>query len=206
MIHRGPVGLVVGEIVSSGDGALVVRVDGAARAASRAVSCLVAPEVGDRAVIAAVGARWFVLHVLDAHAVTTLSLDRDVELRAGERLRIEAEHGVDLSSPSLVRVAAEELSIRASRARAGLAEGVLVARRYLAEVTRLELAGGDVDRIADRIIRRAKRVIRRVDGPEEVEAGEIDVVAARELTLESNDAAVSAETLVKADAKQVQVG
>ncbi|HVY45111.1 MAG TPA: DUF3540 domain-containing protein, partial [Minicystis sp.] len=183
-----------------------IRVDGELRAARRAVSCLVEPAEGARAVAAIVGDAAYLLHVVDAPASgVTLSSDRDVELRVGGGFDVRAR-AVDLASGAALRLAARGAAVTAASARAGFATAAVVAVRLGVDAERIESLAGDVERVAERTLLRVKRLLRRVDGVDELSAGRVDVVARRAATLNAAAAAITADVLVKGDAKQIQVG
>ncbi len=200
------IALANAEIVITADG-LGVIVDGVTHEARRAVSCLVEPKSGDRAIVARFGGKAFVLHVLQtSDGPVTLSSDRhlDVEIANGS-FKVDARR-VDLASGGPVRLAAGAMRARARTLRAGVAEAWLVARDLAASVDEIKSVGRLVERVAESTRRRFGRSIRRVEEDDRLEAGRVDITAKHEITLEAHDATITADTLTKADAKQVQVG
>ncbi|MHC4400592.1 MAG: DUF3540 domain-containing protein [Planctomycetota bacterium] len=164
--------------------------------ASCAVSCLVAPEEGDLVLLAGSRATsFYLLAVLERPGShnTCISTDGDLtfELRTG-RFTVAATEGVELVSKRTVSVTADRLEARAR-------EGGL----FLSTV---RLIAGAVDSILERLSQRVKRVYRRVEELEHVRAGQIDCAAEGNLRLHGENTLVTANQLVKADAKQIHIG
>ena len=74
------------------------------------------------------------------------------------------------------------------------------------EVDRARLVAGAIDRVVDRITERVKRVYRKVEELDHLEAESIDWEAKRNLAVHCENALVTAEKLVKMDAEQIHIG
>lgn len=167
-------------VVRSVDGELarVTLRSGAAFTARRATSCLVAPEVGDRVLVAWSGDESYVLAVLERTE------------RAPVRL-------VTRGNTELVVDGALSVSSRAFS---------LASARALFDVERVDAVFGKVEAVIERVLQRVKRSYRFVEETEQVRAGCIDIAAQSTMSLHAENAMVTADNLVKVDAEQIQLG
>lgn len=194
--EEGGVFETTGTVMAITDGVFEVRTCEETFRASRAVSCLVAPEVGDLVLLAGSrSASLYVLAVLERPGChdARISTDGDLtfELRTG-RFTVAATEGVELVSKRTVSVAADRLDVRAR-------EGGLF-------LSTARLIAGAVDSILGRLSQRVKRVYRRVEELEHVRAGQIDCAAEGNLRLHGENTLLTARELVKADGKQIHIG
>ncbi len=191
-------------------GRVVVRTATGDLAADRAVSCLVAPEVGDLVIVANAGAAGaFVTAVLrrDTGAPPTLAVDGDLVVKlASGRFRVAAQDGVDLVSAGDVSVVGRRLDVNA-------AEGHIVVQRLAflgdavrAEVDRIKVLAQSLDSVFDRWSQRVKRAYRTVEETDQLKADRIDYTAAKTMSLHAEHALLTAEELVKMDADQIHLG
>lgn len=185
-----------GTVMTITDGLFEVRASEGTFRASRAVSCLVAPEEGDLVLLAGPrSAGLYVLAVLERpgcpNARISTEGDLTFELRSG-RLTVAATEGVDLVSKNGVSVAADRLEARAR-------EGSLL-------LGNMRLIAGAVNSTVERLSQTVKRVYRRVIELEHVRAGQIDCATEGNLRLHGENTLMTARQLVKADAKQIHIG
>lgn len=185
-----------GTVAGITDGFLEVHASAETFRARRAVSCLVAPEVGDLVLLA--GPRLgglYVLAVLERPGCGTARISTDgdlsIELRSG-RLAVTACEGIDLVSGKAVSIAADRLEARAR-------EGSL----FLGSV---RMVAGVVDSAFERLRQTVRRAYRTVQELDHLRAGQIDYSAEGNLRLHGENTLMTARELVKADAKQIHVG
>ena len=111
-----PATQVYGEITSVEGGEYAVRTSGGIQVARRAVSCLVAPEIADRVLMAiGPGGEAFVLAVLERdHDQVNIAPDGDlrIELAAGS-FAVVAKEGVELVSAKGLGLTADEMRLHA---------------------------------------------------------------------------------------------
>lgn len=198
----------IGVVVRCDRSDLAVRLEGGERPARRAASCLLEPAVGDlvHVVCSPRGERW-VLSVLERDETTpaVLACDGDLSLRSrrgsltfgAERLGLAAKE-VDIASGTL-RASATSTELVTK-------EGALVAGKLRVDVEAIALFASAVETLAERIVQRARRVLRRVEETDELRAGRIDHAARATYRLHAEHALVTAEGLVKLDAAQVHLG
>jgi hypothetical protein len=176
-----------------------VRSGATAFSARRAVSCLVAPSVGDRVLVAHTVEGAFVLAVLARDA-------NDVELRIDRgRLQLSAADGV--------AVVGSEIALTAGtlRLQALAGEVVMQALDYVgttvkAEVDATSLVARAVDQVLGRIKQRVQRAYRVVEEHEHLRAARIDYSADKTMNLHAAHVLMTSEGLVKVDGEQIHVG
>ena len=155
--------------------------------ATRALSCLVAPEPGDLVLVAMPGssAVAYVLAVLEREegAAVRMCVRSDAELRV---------EGTLLLSAVKITMTANDLTVSSARA--------------LFELVRARVRLRTLDAVADRVLQRVKRAYRFIEESDHVRAGAIDYQARGTLALHAESTLVTAEGLTKLDASQIQLG
>jgi hypothetical protein len=178
--------------------------------ARRAASCLVAPRVGDRVLVVVEEAGdAFVLAVLERNSEgpTTIETDGDLALRTTSgKVTIAAQEGVDVVSPSPVKIAAGEVSVTAALGRLRVEALEVLGRAVQAEFGKVKVLATSIDSVLERYTQRARLSKRTVEELDQVHAGHIDYAAAGNAHLRGENAIVSAEDLVKMNADQVHIG
>jgi flagellar basal body rod protein FlgG len=185
-----------GTLTTKTDGFFEVRTADGTFCASRAVSCLVAPEEGDLVLLAGPRLKGlYVLAVLErpgcSHARISAEGNLTVELRAG-RFTVAATEGVDLVSKKSVSVFADRLETKAR-------EGTFL-------VGTVTLIAEAVNATLEHLSQKVKRIYRRVTELEHVRARQIDCSTEGNLRLHGENTLLTARELVKADAKQIHIG
>jgi hypothetical protein len=182
----------------------------AERRAQRAVSCLVAPEAGDRVLLAAEeGGGGWVLAVLERRDGAPLRLEAtgDVAWRLqGGRFSVAAPEGLDLTTGGQATLTAGELSMTAAEANLQLDRVSFLGRLVHANVETVKLFAGALDSVIDRFWQRVKRSYRFVEGVDHVSADQIDYNAKMNAQIHGRNALVTADQLVKVDGEQIHVG
>lgn len=178
--------------------------------ARRAVSCLVAPEPGDRVLVAALeDGTVYVLAILerDEGQTTAISVDGDltVQLPNG-RFSVAAQEGVNLISGKDVAIVTGGLEVHAVRGSFAVEHLSFLGTFLQANIEKAKLVAGSLDSSLDRLSQRVKRSYRFVEEIDQVRADQIDYAAKKSLSLHARNAMVTAEELVKLDGEQIHVG
>ncbi|MDB4930368.1 MAG: uncharacterized protein JWM10_2852 [Myxococcaceae bacterium] len=193
-----------------GHSLLLVTPDGALPTARRAVSCLVAPQDGDRVLFATLpGDEHWVLAVLEHRdpGPTRIEVDGDLELRAPTgTITAAAAKGVTVATGAEVAVLAGSVRVVAQRGLAALDELTVLAEKVDAEVTRLRATFTTVDTVMERLSQRAKRVYRFVGELDQLRARRADYSAQETFQVHAHDTLLTSEQLVKIDGDQIHVG
>lgn len=202
-VFAGHVDRCEGEVV-------VVRGDGINARARRAPSCLLAPEEGDRVLLATTGeGRVYVLAVLEREegAVHRWTADGDVSIEAPVgRVDVSASEGASISSGGEISLKGIALSMKSQVAKLAISKLSYVGDEVLAEVSRSKVVAQTLESVANLVSQTAERVARVVTEIEHLRAGTIDIAAQHTLMLHSQNAMLTAKELVKMDGEAVQMG
>jgi hypothetical protein len=201
----------VGRVVALGDdGTAVVRTASGERPAERAVSCLIAPEVGDLVLVArSPGDGAFVLAVLrrDHSARTRVVIDGDLDLDlASGRLRVAAQEGVEILAARDVSIAAGALHVTAEEGNVVLRGLSFLGDVVRAEVDAVKVLASRFEAVLERVSQRVQRSYRTVAETDHVRAQRIDYTAEKTASLHGAHTLVTADELVKVDAEQIHMG
>jgi hypothetical protein len=195
-------------VLREGD-TFVVRTDTATLRATRAVSCLVEPEVGDGVLLSCVGEDCYVLAILerDARAGARLAVDGDLQVQVGSgRFELIAADGVRLVTKKDFSVASAAIDLVAERGAIAIGELAVLGAAVVAEVARVKIVAGAVESVFERTVQRVKRSFRFVDGLDQVKAESIDYRAEQIMNLQAENTLMTAKELVKVDGAQIHLG
>lgn len=193
-----------GEVVRMDAEVLTVRTALAHVTARRAASCLLAPALGDRVLLATEErGDAYVLAVLDQRdpSAATISVDGDLTVRSLHgKVSVAAQEGIDLVTAAAARIAARTIDVSAIEALHVLGGAVR------AEVERVKMYATTLDSFFERVHQHAKRSHRTVEELDQVKAGQLDYAASGTAHLRGENALVSAHELVKVNGDQVHIG
>ncbi|MDI1478102.1 DUF3540 domain-containing protein [Polyangium sp. y55x31] len=199
-----------GEVVEARPDGFCVRTALAEVNAKRAASCLVAPALGDRVLVATEEeGDSFVLAVLERKdsQKTTIAVEGDLELRTPSgKVEIAAQEGVDVTAAAPVNVTGSEVTVKALRARLSAEWIDVVGAAVKAEFGKVKMLASTFDAALDRFSQRVKRSYRTVEEIDQVRAQHIDWAAQGNAHLRGENTLVTATDLVKVNADQVHLG
>jgi hypothetical protein len=193
-----------GEVVGL-DGELVtVRTAIADVSARRAASCLLAPAVGDRVLLATEErGDAFVLAVLEQRdpRAAVLSVEGDLTLRSLRgKVSVAAQEGVDIVTTAAARLMARAVDVEA------IDTISILGGAAKAELGKVKMFAATLDAFFERVSQHAKRSYRNVEEVDQVKARHIDYAATGNAQLRGENALVTAHDLVKVNGEQVHVG
>lgn len=196
-------------VVLARSGPRVVVGTGSGRVeAERALSCLVAPEVGDTVLLAVppVGAI-YVLAVLARTLDGELSIasDRDIALRSRGEICIAAARKVETRS-AYVTTTAHRVETSSTEASFSVGKLEIVAAVVHANAERVKSVLGMFDAVLERVSQHVKRSYKFVEEVEIKRAREVDVHVERSYRLRTQNTLMDAEQIVKVQAEQVHLG
>jgi uncharacterized protein DUF3540 len=199
-----------GTVTSTKGGVVIVRAPSGVLTARRAVSCMVAPDVGDVVVVAMLPTGAVYVHAVlerSGDSATRLEIQGDlqIDLPTGA-FRVAAARGVSLVTEADVAVAAGGLHVRAVDGSAALDRFTTVVGYLRTKAEKVLSMAGTVDLVAERVVETMKRCYRFVDEVDRKQAGTIDHRATGNLSMQAKNALVTAETLVKMDGAQIHLG
>jgi uncharacterized protein (DUF2345 family) len=138
-------------------------------------------------------------------AIISAPGDLNLDLPNGKmRLRVSA--GLALASPQEISLTAHQISLGAARGEAMLTECLLVGKKLGAQVEALSLFAQTVSSTLGTVYQKMSRFFRKVEGIEQVQAGELDLQARDSLSLHGRHTMMTAEKLVKVDGAQIHLG
>lgn len=196
-------------VVARGGRALRVRSTSGELDARRAKSCLVQPDLGDEVLIAETDGQYWVLAVLQGEegAASCLVAEGDVEVQSLRgKVRIGAGHGIVLSAGEEVSIASGTFALHAVDASAVFERMTLIGSTLRADLGAVKAVAGALDSVVERVTQRAKRVYRFVEELEQLRAGVIDYVAAKNASVRGENTVMTATECVKIDGEQVHIG
>jgi Protein of unknown function (DUF3540) len=174
----------VGRVVLVDGKDVVLRTDRGERHAIRATSCLVAPVVGDEALLATVpDGRVFVLAILT---------------RTGD--------AVELAVDGPLRIASKSLDLDAENGTMRFGQLAVLASSVLAHGDSARIAVKAVDTFCDRLSQTVKRCFRKVEELDQLRAERLDYRTEKEMTLRAENILAGARALVKVDGEQIHIG
>lgn len=199
----------IGMVVAAGGDGLRVRIGANEQQAIRAASCLVAPEVGDRVLVAEHDRGCHVIAVLDRDeaAPVRVALSGDLELSAPDgRVTLAAQHGVRVVTPGEAEVAAG--SARLAALRASFAVGALsyVGEQVDVQLERVKTVARTLESVAERWVQRLERAYRFISKSEQVRADVLDYSARTAVTVQAENTVISSAELTKIDGGQIHLG
>lgn len=187
----------------------VLTAGGAVLLARRAVSCLVAPELRDRVLVATRGRECFVLAVLEreAGAGVELTAEGDMAIRLPEgALTLSAAGDVAVISEREVHVAARGVSVQANEGTLAVRTLALVGELLHADVKQVRAVAETVDSVVDRVSQRVKRSLRFIEEIDLKRAEAVDHSARQTMHLRGENTLVTAHKLAKVDGEQIHIG
>jgi len=197
-------------LMLEGPRAVVRTKSGSTTTARRAASCLLAPEVGDRVLVATTedGQGW-VVAVLERGATreATIDLEGDVAVRVTNgKLRLVAQEGIDLLTGKDVSVTSGTFRLTAAVGTVVVDQLAYLGRAASAEVAKLKLWATSFDSVLERLSSKVKRSYRTVEELEQLRAERIDWAARKNLSLRGENTLLTAKSLAKMDAEQIHIG
>jgi glycine/D-amino acid oxidase-like deaminating enzyme len=193
---------------SAGDELRIETARGTYRA-KRAVSCLVAPREGDRALCATTQkGEAFVLAILEREEDgVAITVEGDLELRAPTgRVRVAASEGIDVGTTGELNLTSRELRVNAREGSLFVETLAFVGGVANVDLERVKSAIGFLDQTLERLSQRMKRSYRFVEEVDITRAKQVDVRAEENVHVRGKNAMVTAEVLVKMDGQQIHLG
>jgi hypothetical protein len=200
----------VGTVTEAGEGEWTVQAGTGVYVARRALSCLLAPELGDEVLLAlAEDGRAWILAVLERRAGAPLQLETEGDLAIrvkNGRFSISAQEGLDLATAKKASLISGELRVTSPEAVLQLDRASYIGRVLHGQVDRIKLFAQTFDSAVDRVWQRVKRSFRFVEEVDHVQAEEILYRAKNSALIQGQNALIGAEQLAKVDAGQIHLG
>jgi hypothetical protein len=208
MKHSTPASTSQGRVIANHDEVFGILCGGETFRATRALSCLVQPEVGDLVLVHSEYGTAYVLAVLSRPKPNPvcLVLPGDAEIRAGGALAIEGDAGVTVESNATIELRSQGLDVRASEGALFIERLSYWGSRAQALVGEVKLCAGALDSAVDRFSQHVKHAFRAVARLDQLRAGRIDYRAEEDVSVRAENATVLTRNLTKIDGKQIHIG
>jgi hypothetical protein len=191
-------------------GRYVVQCDGHDWTVARAASCLLAPEVGDTVLISGPDPeRVYLIAVIEQADPSqgAVELDGALLLRSRQAgVTVQAAEDVRIEGRRSVQVQTQMLSLRAERAESTVGSLQYVADEVQGLVGTTRLVGRAYEAVLDSLSYLSRVAFRTASEVEHVRAGTLDYQAEQSARVHAPYTMVTADALVKVDAKQVHMG
>jgi len=198
---------LMGTVVRAEGQTFVIRTERGDLRARRAVSCLVEPTPNDYVLLGGKTRETYILAILERESPNaSLSVEGDLDLKAGNKVRVVAKEGVDVVTAKDINMMAREVGIQASRAKLFANEILAVGTEIVGELANVKLKGTFFDKVFERVSERVQRSFRRVEEIDQLKAKQMDYLAEETLCLRSENMVAVAQDLVKVDGEQIHFG
>lgn len=209
-IERTSAELTTAVVVGVNKDSLIVEEGGLSYDAIRGTGCVIAPEQGDRVLVAHdEHGEAYVISVLDHSGSSTprLEIDGDLEIRTPRgRLDVSARDGVNLCSATEINLTAPALNLRSEVGRLVMENMVLAGRVAQAGFDRVRLTAKSGESLVERLFGRFKARFATVEGLDQARAGTLVREVDGANIVNSGHTIVRAEKDVKIDGQQIIMG
>ncbi|MGH7051068.1 MAG: DUF3540 domain-containing protein [Acetobacteraceae bacterium] len=132
------------------------------------------------------------------------AVGRDVVVSAGKSGTLAARDIV-IQATAWAQIGAPSIDLKAASARLVLDDLLHIARCAVSHMARLRSVVELFEVISDRVFTRLKDATRLVEGTDHIRAGNVDYRPAGTLQLQAETALISADSIVRVDAKQIHM-
>ncbi len=178
------------------------------RVADVAPSCLLEPEVGDRILVVEDSREAYVLEIVRraSDKPARVSVEGDLDLAVGGRLRMVAKDGLDFVSKRAVRVLGRSFDVRAEEGEVAIERLSILGRELFASSRAARFVTDACESFVERLHQHVKYSYRTVEETEQLRAKRIDYRTQEEISMRAKHAFVHAADLVKVTGAQIHMG
>ena len=187
----------------------VIQSDMGTFKATKAISCLVAPEIGDRVLcVSRVSGERSILAILERKASTAVLLKfaQDLNISASGSIRFTAAENLDIASRDKINLDTQELNQRATVARSIFSQFDITANEARQNYNKFQLMANYLEMVSDTSKQVMKNSFRMIASMESVSAGDLLHRISKRFTVQSRQASVLAEEDARVNAKRVHLG
>ena len=178
--------------------------------ATRAFSCIVQPQAGDRVMYSRDDKQQcYILAIIErpVETQTTLAFDGDVCMQSRNgKVSLAAKQGIDLASSEKLTMVAEEVDLVSKKGVFNIESVTSVGEHFNSNIKRVKMFAHSIDTVADRVSQHLKNSFRLIEGVDQTKAGEILTTVKNLFSLRSRQAAVLAKQDVKIDGERIHMG
>ncbi|MDP9606911.1 DUF3540 domain-containing protein [Variovorax sp. NFACC27] len=176
----------------------------------RAASCLLRPEMGDTVLVSGPDAQRLYLTAVAEQADSSMSrieTEGSMTLAANSgEVNIEADTQLALKGRQSVHIGTSRLALDAAEADCRVGRLDYEGTNVEARVLNVRIIGRLYETVVDRLVQLSRSAFRMTDGVEQVRAGRLDYQADEMLRVHAKNTFVTADRVVKVDARQIHVG
>lgn len=174
------------------DGSLTVESEGRAWLCLRAVSCVIAPQAGDRVLITAVDNQLWLLAVLERQSsqAAELSVPGDLHIRSSGELSLSSE----------------ALRVAASKGDCHISEMSYSGEKLSAWVSLSRIVGKRAESVWQTVTQISHNLLRTTRNTEQVRAGQLDMKAEDYARLHAKNTVITSTAITKVDSEQIHMG
>lgn len=178
------------------------------RVAPLAPSCLLQPEVGDRILVVEGSRESYVLDVVRraSDKPARVSVEGDLDLAVGGRLRMVAKEGLDLVSQRAVRLLGRSFDLRAEEGEVAIERLAILGRELVASSRAAKFVTDACESVVGQLRQHVTYSYRTVEESEQLRAKRIDYRTQEEISMRAKHAFVHAADLVKVTGAQIHMG
>lgn len=178
------------------------------RDAPLAPSCLLQPEVGDRILVVEDSHESYVLEVVrrESDKPARVSVEGDLELAVGGRLRMVAKEGLDLVTQRAVRLLGHSFDLRAQEGEVAIERLAILGRELVASSRAAKFVSDACESVVGQLRQHVEYSYRTVVESDQLRAKRIDYRTQEEISMRAKHAFVHAADLVKVTGAQIHMG
>lgn len=178
--------------------------------AKQAISCLIQPTLSDRTLIETqINGESYITTILERSGNVTpqIKIEGGLQLKVeGGSLQLVSEQGIELTTLKSICMTSEQFDLRADEGNIYLARLSYLGQYLMTQVEKINVLGGVMNCVIDRITQKLKSSHRIVDGMEYVRSRHMDYQASHTMQLHGKNTLLTAEELVKLDGDQIHLG
>jgi len=176
-------------------------------AALPAVSCLVAPEVGDRVLVTRQDGQSFVLGVLvrATEGAVSIAVSGEMELTA-DQLVIRGRETARISASERMDLGSDRLGMLARTTRIDTGQFNLSGQEAKVNVNRAQVVAGAIEACMDRLTQHARQITRRIRETEVVNVGNLVQRIRDNFVCRSKRTSLTARKDVHVDGERIHMG
>jgi hypothetical protein len=188
----------------------VVQSDEEFFTASRAFSCIINPQVGDKVMFSIdQHDQSCILSIIDrpTDSAASLSFQGDVSINSQQgSISIAGDQGVQLASPKEVTMVAHDLHVAASKGTMQIDDLTTLGDQLTSHISKIRIFAKTIDSVADRLSQRLKNSFRMIEGVDQTRAGDVLTSIKNLFSLRSRQSAILAKKDIKIDAERIHMG
>jgi hypothetical protein len=178
--------------------------------ASRAFSCVIRPESGDRVIYSRDEySHCCILSIIERPTGTdaSVSFPGNVNIHANNgSVTIAGDQGLQLASAKSLNMVAGDLNVAAGKGTVNVADILAIANQFTGNISKIRIFADTIDSVAERLSQKLRNSFRMIEGVDHTRAGEVLTTVRNLFSLRSRQAAMLAKKDMKIDAERIHMG